>query len=71
MDYFIQNLIFDCFIEKKRGCVTEGEGEDTFLSPMKYVIGFSFIKDIFFSDISIFGITTNINVNFKNKSWNP
>jgi hypothetical protein len=32
-DYFIQNLIFDYFIEKKRRCVTEREregGGDTF-----------------------------------------
>jgi hypothetical protein len=29
-DYFIQNLIFHYFIEKKRGCVTEREeGEGT------------------------------------------
>jgi hypothetical protein len=49
----------------------KGEGEDTFLSPMIYVIGFSFINDIFSGDISIFEIVTNMNVYFKNKSWNP
>jgi hypothetical protein len=51
-DYFIQNMIFQYFIEKKRGCVKEREGgEDTFLRPMQYVIGF-FINDIFLNDIS-------------------
>jgi hypothetical protein len=59
-DYFIQNLIFHYFIEKKRGRVTERgreEGGDTFLRPMEYVIGF-FINEIF-SIISHFSIWYN------------
>jgi hypothetical protein len=51
-DYFIQNLIFHYFIEKKKGCVTEGErrGRGTFLRPIRHTI--FFINDIFFNDIS-------------------
>jgi hypothetical protein len=44
-DYFIQNLIFHYFIEKKRGCVKEREkerekGRGHFFRPMENVIGF-------------------------------
>jgi hypothetical protein len=45
--YFIQNLIFHYFIEKKRGCDRERErerGGDTFLRPMEYVTGFLLYK---------------------------
>jgi hypothetical protein len=57
-DYFIQNLNFNYFIEKKRWCVTEreregeGSGRGHFSRPMEYFTGFIFIDYIFFNYIS-------------------
>jgi hypothetical protein len=52
-DYFIQNLIFHYFVEKKRGCVAKREGRGGTLfeaNGIRYRI--FFINDNFFNDIS-------------------
>jgi hypothetical protein len=49
--------------------VTEREREegDTFLMPVEYVIGFFYKRHLFKLYLnSVFGITTNMNIHFKN-----
>jgi hypothetical protein len=48
--------------------VTLGGGGQASFRPMEYIIEF-FVNDIFFSDISVFGMITDMNINFKNKSF--
>jgi hypothetical protein len=56
-------------LRKKRVYDRERRGREHFFEPMEYVVGFLFINDIFFNGISIFGIITNISINFENKSF--